>query len=126
MRFTATSIAAALLTLRPVAADFMIFYEVVNQIPDPAQFYYVELFNNPPGCDSPGQGADSNYYNDASGGGFACDGCDISQQMVDWDITRFEFNDSKDTVFAGPAQPYHISAYLNGFMVVSIDMLTYV
>lgn len=109
MRFTTASAAAALVAVQPAAANFLIFDIINNQAPDPTTSQSVLLYNNPPACDSPGFMSDANFYNDASRGGFACDGCDISKAMPDWDITRFEFNDNDATVLAGPGQPIHFS-----------------
>lgn len=112
MHFTTTSIVAGLVALRPVAADFSIFAATENQFPDSIQSVATIFFNNPPDCDDIVNGAvefTNNFYNDASGGGVACDGCDASKATPDWDITRFEINDDSGEYFAGPQEKMHMS-----------------
>ena len=111
MYFTAGTIAATLLAVHPAAADFSIFASSENQFPDPALTVTSTFFNNPPSCDDVVHsiGVTSGYENDASNGGFACDGCDISKAIPDWDITRFEINDDNDNIFLGPHEKMHMS-----------------
>lgn len=96
------SVVAALLSVRPVAADFKVYCGAgANGLdgggPAPACLF----FNNPPDCNDVGDSVShfSDRRSDVSKtGGLVCDGCDISAPPSDWVITRIEINDKGDAL----------------------------
>lgn len=111
MHFATASVAAGLLAVQPAVADFLIFSGYSNSMPDQQQTNVNMFFNESPDCDmgvnTPQMTQD--FYNDASNGGIACDGCDRSKAPQDWEVTRFEINDTDGSYLAGPDGAVHIS-----------------
>ncbi|KAF9039993.1 hypothetical protein BJ165DRAFT_1494877 [Panaeolus papilionaceus] len=112
------SFLVAACTLLPlVHADFLIFFATSNDVTEGGTFADTELFlvNNPPSCDDISKvvpipaGSGNGDPNDASSGGFACDGCDISKAPDDMEITRLEIYDGPDAVGSATDNPTGIT-----------------
>ncbi|KPM43019.1 hypothetical protein AK830_g3542 [Neonectria ditissima] len=128
MHFTAATLVATLLAVRPVVADFLIFCGAENQFPDSILTTLVMFFNNPPDCDDAVNTVQwtAQFYNDASHGGIACDGCDGSKAPQDWDITRLEVYDNDGKYFDNGGDAPHFTLYKDvdngGWGMYDVDM----
>ncbi|KAH7021986.1 hypothetical protein EDB80DRAFT_805540 [Ilyonectria destructans] len=128
MYFGIAPLAAALLHTRFAVADFLIFCGAENQFPDAASTSSVSFFNNPPDCDDfvNSVGWTPEFYNDASHGGIACDGCTAAKSPADWDVTRFEVNDNDGKYFDNGGDAPHFTLYKDeqngGWGMYDVDM----
>lgn len=75
------------------AADFKVFcgqdINAVDGVDAAICYFYI----TPPSCDDEAAGGYLTPGADVSYRGIACDGCDISKAIVDWDITRLEVHE---------------------------------
>ncbi|KAM5344171.1 hypothetical protein ACJ41O_012708 [Fusarium nematophilum] len=87
---------AALLGLLaiPAAADFRIYIGAEQSLSEGGNqlAWGMQIHNNPPSCDDTNNQPSKiwNPRNDATIGGWACDGCDVSKHTLDWPIERLE------------------------------------
>ena len=96
----------------PATANFYIFATNSNYFsPDGGSGGQFNFLNNPPSCDDINNSINiMSTGNDASSGGVACDGCDISKNTQDWDITRFEFYDGPDAIGGSTDSPESLTS----------------
>lgn len=111
MHFNTASVAATILAIQPAMADFIVFSGYSNSAPDDQRTNINIFVNDAPDC---GTALNSpqitqNFYNDASHGEIACDGCDAGTAPQDWDVTRFEIHDDNGSALVGPDEDVHIS-----------------
>ncbi|KAF7554243.1 hypothetical protein G7Z17_g3064 [Cylindrodendrum hubeiense] len=129
MYFVNAPLAAVLLAARLTVADFLIFCGAENQLPDPASSLTVSFFNNPPDCDDfvNSVGWTPQFYNDASHGGIACDGCTAAKAASDWDVTRLEVYDNDGKYFDNGGDAPHFTLYKDeengGWGMYDVDMI---
>ncbi|KAK7464808.1 hypothetical protein VKT23_006014 [Stygiomarasmius scandens] len=109
-----------------VRADFRIFYAMDNTLDEggSSTSNVLFLFNNPPDCDDVHNavavpaGSGNGDPNDASSGGFACDGCDSDKAPDDFDITRLEIYDGPDAVGSATDSPHGITTEALGHITL--------
>ncbi|KAK7464806.1 hypothetical protein VKT23_006012 [Stygiomarasmius scandens] len=117
-------LSASLLPL--VQADFRIFFAVSNDLSEGGATSSNELllFNNPPDCNDISSavpisaGSGNGDPNDASSGGFACDGCDADKAPDDFDITRLEIFDGPDAVGGSTNNPSGVTTEALGHITL--------
>lgn len=87
-----TATALVLTASRPALADFKVYVGEEYSFTEGGGVVVLglNLFNNPPDCDDEAVQYTQSINNDASEGGFACDGCEQSEDPEGWDIERFE------------------------------------
>ena len=105
-----TSVALALAAASPALADFTVYLGNTNEINNPGVSFSASAMqvhdHAPLGCsDVDGSVSLSNPSdNDASSGGWACDGCN-QDAVRDWNINRFEMYNGEDAVGASTDDP---------------------
>jgi len=123
MRTTTTTIFALLGLASTVAADLYIFQVMSNFFTeggtgtgDP-----IHVYSNRPNCKAVNNAIPLySVDNDASSGGFACDGCDKGA-IVDWPITRFEMYDGPDAVGSSTHHPTGLTSGTVGHITLRPD-----
>ncbi|KAF4975741.1 hypothetical protein FZEAL_7518 [Fusarium zealandicum] len=78
----------------PIAADFKVYLGSDQSLSEGGNqlVWAMMLFNNPPSCKDADRQPSmlNNPHNDATMGGWACDGCDETNHLLDWPIDRLE------------------------------------
>ena len=105
------SVIATLAASKGALADFQVYLGTTNEINNPGTSFSASAMqvhdHSPLGCsDVDGMVSLSNPNdNDASSGGWACDGCN-QDAVRDWDIERFEMYNGDDAVGAVTDDPF--------------------
>jgi hypothetical protein len=128
MRTTITTVFALLGLASTVIADLYIFQASVGTWEDggPIAGDPINVFTSPPSCNDVGRAINIfSVNNDASSGGFACDGCDVGTAIVNWSITRFEMYDGPDAIGSSTSNPTGLTSGAVGHISTrSIGLLT--
>ncbi|KAH0565896.1 hypothetical protein GP486_000699 [Trichoglossum hirsutum] len=111
MRTTMTTVFGLLGLSSTVVADLYIFQVTATAMDEGGLEvgHPINIFSSPPSCNDVNNAINIfSVNNDASKGGFVCDGCNEGS-ILDWTITRFEMYDGPNAIGAATSSPVSLT-----------------